>query len=150
MSARDVDRTREEVAATIRRFLEAGKEKELTTLGEFHAPSSLFSKFDESQPYTRQDEEQAFVYEQAFFANVSDYEYKIDDLRIDVVGGVAIATFYLAFTGVFVNNYAFEGKTVGSRSRVTMVLAKFGDAWKMVHEHFSAFPEIENSRKARS
>lgn len=139
------DRVKREATAFILSFFEAGKEKELTSLMDFHAPSKLFSKFDENPPYTRQNSEEAFVYEQAAFANISDYEYKVEALRVDLVGGVAIATFYLTFKGVFVNDYSFEGMTVGSRSRVTMVLAKLGDGWKMVHEHFSPFPDISKN-----
>jgi ketosteroid isomerase-like protein len=136
------DRVKREVTAFIVSYFEAGKEKELTSLMDFHAPPKVFTKFDENPPYTRQNSEEAFVYEQAAFANISDYEYKIDALKVDLVGTTAIATFYLTFKGVFVNDYSFEGMTVGSRSRVSMVLTRFGEAWKMVHEHFSPFPDI--------
>ncbi|MDG6926307.1 MAG: nuclear transport factor 2 family protein [Nitrososphaerota archaeon] len=131
-----------QVAAFITSFFEAGKEKEITSLMDFHGPARLFTKFDENPPYTRQSSEEAFVHEQAAFANISDYEYKIEDLRVDLVGGVAIATFYLSFKGMFVNDYSFEGMTVGSRSRVTMVVAKVGESWKIVHAHFSQFPDL--------
>ena len=39
--------------------------------------------------------------------------------------------------------------TVGSRSRVTMVLARFGEGWKMVHEHFSSFPDMGKKELSR-
>lgn len=133
---------KKEVEAIIRRFFDVGRHKDLTSLMEFHSPPQIFSKFDENPPYTRQSSNEAFIYEQAAFANISDYEYTLDDLRIDLIGETAIATFYLTYKGVFVNNYSFEGMTVGSRSRVTMVLARFGGRWKMVHEHFSTFPDI--------
>ncbi len=109
---------------------------------DFHSAPSLFTKFDERPPYTRQSSDEAFMYEQATFANISDYEYEIGEERVDLVGDVAIATFYLTFTGVFVNDYSFEGMTVGSKSRVTMVVARFNDRWKLVHSHFSHFPDV--------
>jgi ketosteroid isomerase-like protein len=143
------EQVKKEVTAFIESFFDAGKDKELTTLMDFHAPDKLFSKFDEHPPYTRQNSEEAFVYEQASFANISDYEYKIEALRIDVMGEAAIATFYLTFKGVFVNDYSFEGMTVGSRSRVTMVVARFRDGWKMVHEHFSPFPDMTKKELPR-
>jgi ketosteroid isomerase-like protein len=143
------DQVKKEVSAMIQSFFEVGKNKDLTTLMDFHAPDKLFTKFDENPPYTRQNSEEAFVYEQAAFANVSDYEYKIEDLKIDIVSDAAIATFYLTFTGVFVNDYSFEGMTVGSRSRVTMVLARFRGGWKMVHEHFSPFPDMAKKELPR-
>ncbi len=133
---------RKEVTEFIQAFFEAGKNKDLTALMDFHAPGKVFSKFDENPPYTRQTSEEAYVYEQAAFANISDYEYKIEDLRVDIVSDVAIATFYLSFKGMFVNDYSFEGMTVGSRARVTMVLARFGGSWKFIHEHFSSVPDM--------
>ena len=136
------DQAKAEVAAFIGSFFEIGKNKEISSLMGFHSPAGLFTKFDENSPYTRQNSEEAFIMEQAEFANISDYEYKIEALRIDIIGDVAVATFYLTFTGVFVNDYSFEGMTVGSRSRVTMVIARFDDGLRIVHEHFSRFPDV--------
>ncbi|MDA4128635.1 MAG: nuclear transport factor 2 family protein [Thaumarchaeota archaeon] len=141
-----LDRTKKEAASVIFAFFETGKNKDLTNLGKFHAPTDLFTKFDENPPYTRQNSEEAFVYEQAGFANISDYSYEVEDLRIDLVNDVAIATFYLSYKGMFVNDYSFEGKTVGSKSRATMVLARFQGAWRIVHAHFSSLPEIPKSQ----
>jgi ketosteroid isomerase-like protein len=145
LESRQVDRARKEVAALITAYFEVGKNKDITNLSRFFAPSQYFSKFDESPPYTRQNSDDAFVYEQARFANISDYEYKIDDLKVDVIGFMAIATFYLDFKGVFVNDYSFEGSTVGGRSRVTMVMGKFADEWKIVHEHVSRFDDLKKT-----
>lgn len=130
----------------IRAFFEAGKNKDLPSLSDFHAQSGVFSKFDENPPYTRQNSEEAFVYEQASFANISDYSYKIDDLRIDLLGDAAVATFYLTYGGIFVNDYSFEGSPVGSRVRVTMVLARTSRGWRIAHEHLSRFPDWSGPR----
>lgn len=143
MESRQLDQAKKEVTALIHAYFEVGKSKDMTSLSKFFAPSQYFSKFDEAAPYTRQNSDQAFMYEQARFANISDYEYKVDDLRIDVVGFMAIATFYLTYKGVFVNDYSFEGSTVGGKSRVTMVLGRFGDAWKIVHQHVSRFSDLD-------
>jgi ketosteroid isomerase-like protein len=123
-------------------YFDIGKTKDITTLPHFFAPSQYFSKFDESPPYTRQNSEEAFMYEQARFANISDYQYRIEELRIDVIGFIAIATFYLEFKGVFVNDYSFEGSTVSGRSRMTMVIGKFADEWKIVHHHASRLSDV--------
>lgn len=145
MESRQLDQARKEVSALITAYFEVGKSKDIASLSRFFAPSQYFSKFDESPPYTRQDSDNAFMYEQARFANISDYEYKVDDLRIDVIGFMAIATFYLEYRGVFVNDYSFEGSAVKGRSRVTMVFGKFGDEWKIVHHHVSRFEELKKS-----
>ena len=136
-----------EVAAVIHAFFEAGKNKDLSSLADFHASRDVFSKFDENPPYTRQNSQEAFVYEQAAFANISDYSYQIDDLRVDLLGGIAIATFYLTYKGMFVNDYSFEGTPVGSKSRVTMILTRTERGWKIAHEHFSRFPDWASSRE---
>ncbi len=144
MQPREIDRMKkkDDVSSVIFAFFEAGKNKDLGALYKFHSPRS-FSKFDENPPYTRQNSEEAFVHEQAAFANISDYDYKVEDLRIDFLDDVAVATFYLAFKGIFVNDYSFEGKSVSSKSRVTMILSSFPDGWKIVHEHFSPFPDMQ-------
>jgi len=139
--ARREEQEKREISAFIQAFFDAGREKDLTSLMDFHSPMG-FTKFDDNPPFTRQNSEEAFIHEQAAFANISDYQYKIEELKIDVFGETAIATFYLTYNGVFVNDYSFEGMTVGSRSRVSMVLARFRGNWKMVHEHFSSFPEV--------
>jgi len=147
LESRQLDQTRREVAALITAYFDVGKSKDITNLSKFFASPQYFSKFDESPPYTRQNSDDAFVYEQARFANISDYEYKVEDLRIDVVGFMAIATFYLSYKGVFVNDYSFEGSTVSGRVRVTMVVGKFGDEWKIVHHHASRFPDAGKARE---
>jgi ketosteroid isomerase-like protein len=144
LQPRELDGTRRknDVASVIFAFFEAGKNKDLGALYKFHAPRG-FSKFDENPPYTRQNSDEAFVHEQAAFANISDYDYKVEDLKIDFLDNVAVATFYLAYKGIFVNDYSFEGKSVSSKSRVTMVLSSFPDGWKIVHQHSSPLPDFK-------
>jgi ketosteroid isomerase-like protein len=141
MELRPSDKDMKDVEKTIRAFFDVGKNKELAALADFHAPRSKFSKFDENPPYARQNSDEAFIYEQAAFANISDYSYSIDELRIDLFGEVAVATFYLSYSGMFVNDYSFEGSPVRSRTRVTMVLVRTPRGWKMAHEHFSRIPD---------
>jgi ketosteroid isomerase-like protein len=141
MESRPSDRDKKDVEALIISFFEVGKSKDLTVLADFHSARESFTKFDENPPYTRQNSDEAFVHEQAAFANISDYSYRVDDLRVDLLGGTAIATFYLTYRGMFVNDYSFEGSPVGSRARVTMVLTKTDRGWKIAHEHLSRFPD---------
>ena len=132
---------KKEISSVIHAFFEAGKDKDLSSIEDFHSSPQDFTKFDENPPYTRQNSEEAFVHEQAAFANISDYEYQIDDLRIDLFGDAAVATFYLTYKGIFINDYSFEGSPVGSRVRATMVLTRTSRGWRMAHEHFSRFPD---------
>lgn len=142
MEIRPGDKDRKDVESVIRAYFDAGRNKDLTALGDFHGPRDQFTKFDESPPYTRQNSDEAFMYEQAAFANLSDYTYSIDDLRIDLFGDLAIATFYLSYSGMFVNDYSFEGSPVRARTRATMALARSLKGWKMVHEHLSRVPDL--------
>ena len=146
METRPDDKDKRDIEAFIRAFFDDGKTKALSALADFHAPWDQFTKFDENPPYTRQNSEEAFVYEQAAFANISDYSYLIDELRIDLMGDVAVATFYLTYSGMFVNDYSFEGSPVRARTRVTMVIARTAKGWKAVHEHLSRMPDAPQKR----
>jgi ketosteroid isomerase-like protein len=137
------------VEDTVRAFFEAGKNKDLTSLAELHAPRDCFTKFDENPPYTRQNSDEAFIYEQAAFANISDYRYAIDDLKIDLFGEAAVATFYLTYGGMFVNDYSFEGSPVSGKARVSMVLVRTPGGWRIAHEHFSKYPDWVDPKTAR-
>lgn len=125
----------------IRAFFDAGKDKNLAALADFHSSRDSFTKFDENPPYSRQNSDEAFVYEQAAFANISDYQYSIDDLRIDLFGDAAVATFYLSYGGMFVNDYSFEGSPVKGSARVSMVLTRTARGWRITHEHLSRYPD---------
>jgi ketosteroid isomerase-like protein len=137
----DAEKDKREVTSVIFAFFEAGKNKDLAALGRLHSSHDSFTKFDENPPYTRQNSQDAFVHEQAAFSNISDYEYQIEDLRVDLLGSTAIGTFYLGYSGIFVNDYSFEGSRIASRVRVTMVLSRAEGGWKIAHEHLSRFPD---------
>ena len=147
MDLRPDDKDRREIEALIRGFFDAGKNKDLTALSGFHAPQDQFTKFDENPPYGRQNSEEAFVYEQAAFANISDYDYSIEELRIDLLGDAAVATFYLSYSGMFVNDYSFEGSPVRARTRVTMGTARTPRGWRIVHEHLSRMSDHQAQRR---
>jgi len=141
LAQRPSDKDKKEIESFIVSYFEAGKNKDLTSIAGFHSSMDLFSKFDENPPYTRQNSDEAFVYEQAAFANISDYSYSIDNMRIDLLNDCAVATFYLTYKGMFVNDYSFEGSPVSSRVRVTMVVIRTPKGWKISHEHLSRFPD---------
>jgi ketosteroid isomerase-like protein len=149
LEPRELAGEKKDVAAVIFAFFEAGKNKDLASLSSFHASPANFTKFDENPPYTRQNSDEAFVYEQAAFANISDYSYVVENLRVDLLNDAALATFYLTVKGMFVNDYSFEGSPVRSRSRVTMVLSKSPSGWRILHEHFSRFPDWNSAKDDR-
>jgi ketosteroid isomerase-like protein len=88
----------------------------------------------------RMDYRDACMYEELYFAGVSDYDFKIEDLRIDFFNDMAIATFIVEHMGMLVDDYSFTGRTMNMRARGTMVLQKTDSGWLIVHEHFSKIP----------
>ncbi len=121
--------------------LEAGKNRNFSLLSKLYAGDDTFSKFDDTPPYSRQTVEEAIAQEEIAFASLSDYQYAIRELKIDLIGVVAIATFYLDYGGVLVNNYTFEGRTISISSRATYVLEKRASGWVVVHKHISRLPD---------
>ncbi|MEM2094053.1 MAG: nuclear transport factor 2 family protein [Candidatus Bathyarchaeia archaeon] len=100
---------------------------------------SIYTKFDDWPPFTRQEAAQALMNEERAYKVLTSYEYEVRGLRIDLVGQTAIATFHIRYSG------SMRGRAFTVMSRVTIVLAKKEQSWKVVHEHWSRFPE-ERSR----
>ncbi|MFW6085354.1 MAG: alpha/beta fold hydrolase [Gemmatimonadota bacterium] len=93
-----------------------------------HLDSEKFTKFG-PRTFERQDVESTNASEIAFFTSISNVEYRVEDLKIDVFGDVGIATYYphVSFTR--------DGETVTVRGRQTLVFLETSDGWKIVHEH---------------
>jgi ketosteroid isomerase-like protein len=137
------EQLRRHVKNAIYRVFDAAKNRDFGILASMHYPSEeLFSKFDFSAPFKRQTFSQALMHEEVAYSNISDFNYKINDLRIDLLSQeVAIATFHLETGGLFVNDYRFEGSPARTSLRATMVFLWKDDQWLIVHEHYSSFPD---------
>jgi ketosteroid isomerase-like protein len=119
-------------------YFQLAKSKEIEKIDSFL--DMRFTKFGDSPPYDRRDFDRALMLEQLQFASISDYDFKIEDLKVEVQGSSAFATFLLTSTGMIVDDYSFRGTTVNNKSRVTVVLAKSEKGqWKMIHQHLSKF-----------
>jgi ketosteroid isomerase-like protein len=117
-------------------YFELAKTKEIEKIEEFI--DSSFTKFGDSPPYDRRDFERALMLEQLQFASLSDYDFKIEDLKIEVMGDAAVATFVIQVTGMIVDDYSFRGTAIDNKARATVVLRKDKTGlWKMVHQHLS-------------
>ena len=120
----------------IYKYFQLAKTKEIEKIEEFFDKS--FTKFGDSPPYDRRDFERALMLEQLQFASLSDFDFKIEDLKTDVLGDVAVATLVLQVTGMIVDDYSFRGTAIDNKSRVTIVLQKDKKGhWKMIHQHLS-------------
>jgi len=118
-------------------YFQLAKTKEIEKIEGFLDPA--FTKFGDSPPFDRRDYERALTLEQLQFASISDYDFKIEDMKIELIGGVAaVATFVLQSTGMIVDDYSFRGTTINNRSRITLVLRKDDNGrWRILHQHFS-------------
>jgi len=94
-----------------------------------------YSKFDDWPPFRRQETAEALENEFGAFKVLSNYSYELKNFEVNVLGDIAVATFGIHYQGV-IRNRPFE-----VNSRVTCVLKKQDSGWKVVHEHFSRFPE---------
>jgi ketosteroid isomerase-like protein len=94
-----------------------------------------YSKFDDWPPFKRQEATEALTNEFGAFKVLSNYSYELEDFEANVLGDSAVATFQLHYQGVMRNT------PFNVTSRVTSVLRKMDSGWKVVHEHFSRFPE---------
>jgi hypothetical protein len=95
----------------------------------------VYNKFDDWLPFRRQEAEEALKNEFVAFKVLSNYSCEFRDFKANVFGDVAVATFHLYYQGE-IRNRRFE-----INSRVTSVLRKQDSESKIIHEHFSRFPE---------
>ena len=135
----------EEVRRVVVEAFEAGRLRDFGVLARLHWNDAAFAKFDDSPPFRRQGYREAVMHEEAAFAGIGDYHYELEDLEIHVFGEVALATFYVKYGGVVVDNYSFRGQTFEAESRVSMVLVQRGGGWLILHEHLSRIPDARSS-----
>ena len=94
-----------------------------------------YTKFDDWPPFTRQESSVALQNEFGAFKVLTRYDYELTDFNVNIFGEVAIGTFVIHYTGIIRDN-PFD-----ITSRVSSVLIRRGTGWKVIHEHFSRFPE---------
>jgi ketosteroid isomerase-like protein len=128
-----------EVENTVRKRLDGIKNKDegaVRALVDEH-----YSKFDDWAPFKRQEAAEALENEFSAFKVLSGYSYELKDFEVNVLGDTAVATFQMHYQGT-IRNRSFD-----VNSRVTTVLKKENSGWKVVHEHFSRFPDQTPQRQ---
>lgn len=103
--------------------------KDLEKLASFHLYGPKFTDFKDGLP--RGNAEQNKKSEQEVFSAVSNLKYDLRDVKVDVFGDMAVATFHGYFEGDMGENH------VMMQLQGTLVFAKTENTWKIVHEHFS-------------
>ena len=122
------------VQARIEQVLDAVTAKDFDRLASYHLAGPKFTKFDDVEPLDRQDAETGMRLEVQQFTGMEDFHGRLDNLKIDVFGPVAIAT------GIFMWDCQFEGEFVSGRSRSTLVFVDSNGQWLIAHEHHSPLP----------
>lgn len=125
------------IAKAVHDVFEAAEEGDADRLEALHLYGPEFSKFDDLPPSTRQDAASARVNERTALSRLKTFKATVEDLKVDVLGSVGVATFIL--------RYSFEtADTIGSSSaRATMVFVETAGSWRIVHEHFSRLGATE-------
>ena len=126
----------EEIIKIIETFFEIGKSKKLEILKDIQINDSAFSSFSDVPPYDLKDYATTIALEELRFVSISDYDYKINNVKVSIFGETAIVALELIQKGMLVDNKAFTGQHITIEGRGTFVLVK-QDAWKIVHIHLS-------------
>lgn len=100
----------------------------ISGLQDIHLDSDKFTKFGPRQ-FERQDVAATNASEAVFFSSISNANYEVEDLKIDVIGDVGIATYYPRVS------FERDGEAVRVTGRQTLVFLNTEDGWKIVHEH---------------
>ena len=126
----------EEIIKIIETFFEIGKSKKLEILKDIQINDSSFSSFSDVPPYDLKDFSTTVALEELRFISISDYDYIINNVKVNIFGDTAIVALELIQKGMLVDNKAFTGEHITIPGRATFVLIK-KPTWKIVHLHLS-------------
>jgi len=127
---------REEILKIVENFFEIGKSKKLEILKEIQVNDSSFSSFSDVPPYDLKDFATTVALEELRFVSISDYDYKINNVKVSEFGDTAVVALELIQKGMLVDNKAYTGEHITIPGRATFVLIK-KPTWKIVHLHLS-------------
>tara|TARA_Y100001935_G_C17272400_1_gene492687 strand:- start:542 stop:946 length:405 start_codon:yes stop_codon:yes gene_type:complete len=126
----------EEIIKIVETFFEIGKSKKLEILKDIQVNDSAFSSFSDVPPYDLKDFATTIALEELRFVSISDYDYKINNVKVSIFGETAVVALELIQKGMLVDNKAFTGEHITIGGRATFVLVK-RPTWKIIHIHLS-------------
>ena len=126
----------EEIKKIIETFFEIGKSKKLEILKDIQINDSAFSSFSDVPPYDLKDYATTIALEELRFVSISDYDYKINNVKVSIFGETAVVALELVQKGMLVDNKAFTGEHITIGGRATFVLIR-QPTWKIIHIHLS-------------
>ena len=126
----------EEIIKIIETFFEIGKSKKLEILKDIQINDSAFSSFSDVPPYDLKEYATTIALEELRFVSISDYDYKINNVKVSIFGETAVVALELVQKGMLVDNKAFTGEHITIGGRATFVLIR-QPTWKIIHIHLS-------------
>jgi hypothetical protein len=93
-----------------------------------------YTKFDDWPPFERQNIN-ALKREAEAFKILKNYDYEVTNWAVNIFGDTSLVSFTINYQGI-IRKLKFN-----IRSRVTAFLIKQDGKWKLIHEHWSRFPE---------
>ena len=122
------------VAQRIQEIMAAVQEQDLDLLESYHLWGPKFTKYDDWEPLERQDAETTRRVEREGIGGAKAITASASQLKVDVFGRMAIATFVFDYEITLDTD-----ERVAAKARSTMVFVKDGSEWLITHEHLSAF-----------
>ena len=119
-----------QVQQTLYQIFDAAEKKDFNRVDGYHLYGPKFTKFAPEQP-GRQDAAASRQGEHDGLSAINGLSMHANELKIDLFGDVAIATFIVD------SHFKSGADTVERKARSTLVFVKDHGAWKIAHEHFS-------------
>src|ERR1043166_847761 len=118
------------VQRRLQEIFDAVEKKDFPRLESYHFYGPKFTKFS-PETAGRLEAAAARKGEREGVAGINGLSMRAEDLKIDVFGDAAIATFLF--------RYSFKGAadTIQKQALATLVFVNEGGEWKITHEHFS-------------
>ena len=126
-----------DILQVVESFFEVGRTKDTTVLPQIQLDDPRFTSFSDVPPYDLKDYETTLTLETLRFVSLSDYSYTLLSPRISVFGETAVVAAGLNQKGMLVDNKNYTGEHISIDGRVTFVLVRQEDTWKIVHIHLS-------------
>ena len=105
------------------------QDKDADKLISFHVYGPKFTEFINGELRVGSAENE--VAERGLVDAISEFEYDLNDLKIDVYGEVAKVTFHADFRPVI------GGETYQNNAQITLLFVRIDGLWKITHEHNS-------------
>jgi ketosteroid isomerase-like protein len=109
-------------------------DKDIDKLISYHAYGPKFTEFQNGEKRTGSKENEEF--ERSFFPMFTGIKkWETNDLKIDVFGDVALATFHSDFQPIIGSD------TLKVAAQMALLFVNTEDGWKITHEHSSPLNE---------